>query len=264
MGYRRQSYYKQAKDQHRHIQTEEQIRLLVCRERKLLPKVGGRKLYWLLQDEFHQQGIVCGRDKLFLVLRRNDLLIKPRKRYIQTTMSKHWMHKYPNLLKQQEPSAPEQVWVSDITYVKTAEGYCYLSLITDAYSRKIVGYNISDSLEAVNARQALQMAVRSRRTQNPLIHHSDRGYQYCSSEYVNFATQHNIRMSMTENSDPYENALAERMNRTLKEEFGLGLELSSKHLATLAVEQAIELYNTYRPHLALQGLTPNDIHKNPQ
>jgi transposase InsO family protein len=243
---------------------EEQIRLLVCRERKLLPKVGGRKLYWLLRYEFDQQGIVCGRDKLFTVLRRNDLLIKPRKRYIQTTMSKHWMRKYPNLLKEQTPSAPEQVWVSDITYVKTTEGYCYLSLITDAYSRKIVGYNVSDSLEAENTRRALQMAVRGRRTQTPLIHHSDRGYQYCSSEYVNFATRHNICMSMTEHSDPYENALAERMNRTLKEEFGLGLELPSKQHATLAVEQAVELYNTYRPHLALHGMTPQEIHKNPQ
>jgi putative transposase len=226
--------------------------------------VGGRKLSRLLQDTFRQQGIACGRDKLFTVLRLNSLLIKPRKRYIQTTMSRHWMRKYPNLLKQQKPSAPEQAWVSDITYVKTAEGYCYLSLITDAYSCKIVGYNVSDSLEAIHARRALTMAVQSRSTHTPLIHHSDRGFQYCSSEYVSFATQHNIRMSMTEHSDPYENALAERMNRTLKEEFGLGVELPSKQFAALAVKQAVELYNTYRPRLVLNGLTPQLVHKNPQ
>lgn len=238
--------------------------MMVCAKRKLLPKVGGRKLHWLLADALRQEGIKCGRDRLFSVLREHDLLVKPRKHYIQTTMSRHWMRKYPNLVKEHRPRAPEQVWVSDLTYIKTAEGYCYLSLITDAYSRKIMGYNVSDSMEAEQSCRALQMALRNRTTENRLIHHSDRGYQYCSREYVELAQRHNVRMSMTEHSDPYENALAERMNRTLKEEFCLDAVLPSKHLAAAAVQQAVELYNTYRPHLALNGLTPQTVHQKPR
>ena len=172
--------------------------------------------------------------------------------------------KYPNLVKGHRPSGPEHIWVSDITYVKTGEGYCYLSLITDAYSRKIMGYNVSDSLDTEQSRKALQMALRNRTTDNPVIHHSDRGFQYCSKEYVELAEKHNIRMSMTEHSDPYENALAERMNRTLKEEFALGSELPSRRDAAIAVQQAVELYNIYRPHLALKGLTPQTVHEKPR
>jgi putative transposase len=238
--------------------------MMVCCKRKLLPKVGGRKLHWLLAQEMSQEGIKCGRDRLFSVMREHGLLVKPRKRYIQTTMSRHWMRKYPNLVQQSKPMGPEQVWVSDITYLKTAEGYCYLSLITDAYSRKIMGYNVSDSMESIESCRALQMALRNRTTDNHLIHHSDRGYQYCSKEYVDLAQRHNIRMSMTEHSDPYENALAERMNRTLKEEFCLDTILPSKQIAAVAVQQAVQLYNTYRPHLALKKLTPQMVHEKPR
>jgi len=265
LGYKRQSYYKQLHEHQTKAETDQEIRRLVCQERKRLPKVGGRKLHYLLRNALQSHGISCGRDRLFTVLRANDLLIKRKKHYIQTTDSKHWMKRYPNLLKDHPPGAPNEAWVSDITYVRTSEGVCYLSLITDAYSRKIVGYNVGDSLAASNARCALQMALRTRPSQDaPLIHHSDRGLQYCSSEYVDLAQRHNIRMSMTENSDPYENALAERMNRTLKEEFGLGLEITSKHLAGLAVEQAVELYNNYRPHLSLGYKTPQAVHTKPQ
>lgn len=261
LGYTRQQYYKQRQAQCTREQCEEQIRLLVCRERKLLPKVGTRKLQLLLQHAFDERGITCGRDKLFSVLRHHGLLNRPRKRYIQTTMSRHWMRKYPNLLRDYRPTAPEQVWVSDITYIKTDEGYSYLSLVTDAYSRKIMGYNLSRSLDAEQTRKALSMAL-SQRTypHSSVIHHSDRGYQYCSKEYVALATENNIRMSMTEHSDPYENALAERMNRTLKEEFLLDATLPTHHFAHMLVAQAVELYNTYRPHLALNGHTPSRIH----
>lgn len=261
LGYSRQQYYKQGKERCLRKQFEEQIRLFVCRERKLLPKVGTRKLQILLHSSFEERGIKCGRDQLFSILRQYGLLNRPRKRYIQTTMSRHWMRKYPNLVRTRAVTAPEQVWVSDITYIKTDEGYSYLSLVTDAYSRKIMGYNLSDSLDAEQSRTALRMALAQRRDPHrSIIHHSDRGYQYCSKEYVALATAHGIRMSMTEHSDPYENALAERMNRTLKEEFLLNVQLPSRHDAHVLITQAVELYNSYRPHLALNGHTPDQIH----
>ena len=265
LGYARQSYYKQQRDQRAQEEAWERIWRMVCRQRRLLPRVGTRKLYSLIREELRQEGLKCGRDKLFSVLRRYDLLQKPHRRYIQTTFSRHWMRKYPNLVRDYKPGAPEELWVSDITYLKTDDGYCYLSLVTDAYSRKIMGYNVSASLDAEQSRRALQMAL-ARRTYpgRPLIHHSDRGYQYCSQEYVVLAMQHNVRMSMTENSDPYENALAERMNRTIKEEFCLDTGVASHVLAAAAVTQAVELYNSYRPHLALKGLTPQQVHEKPR
>jgi len=190
------------------------------------------------------------------------MLILPRRRYIQTTMSKHWLRKYPNLVKDIVVERPDEVWVSDITYLKTDEGNCYLNMVTDAYSRKIVGYVIADNMEAAQMKQAFQMAVRGRiNKQHPLIHHSDRGLQYSSAEYVSIADKHQIKMSMTENGDPYENALAERMNRTLKEEFGLGTVLKSKLHAKLLTEEAIELYNNRRPHLSLNMKTPQSVYK---
>lgn len=262
LGYTRQQYYKQRQARCIQEQRQEQIRLLVCRERKLLPKVGTRKLHMLLQHAFDERGITCGRDQLFSILRYHGLLNRPRKRYIQTTMSRHWMRKYPNLVRNYTPTAPEQVWVSDITYIKTDEGYSYLSLVTDAYSRKIMGYNLSRSLDAEQTRKALSMALAQRTyPHRRVIHHSDRGHQYCSKDYVALATENDIHMSMTEHSDPYENALAERMNRTLKEEFLLDATLPSHHYALMLVTQAVELYNTYRPHLALNGKTPSHIHE---
>ena len=265
LGYSRQSYYKQQYDKSEKVKTLQQVRQMVCQRRKLLPKLGTRKLHLLLKDELHDKRIKLGRDKLFALLRQEDLLIQRRKRYIQTTNSRHWLRKYPNLIHDEKPNAPEQIWVSDITYMKTTEGYCYLSMVTDAFSRKIMGYDVSTSLDAEHARKALRMALANRSYPNrSIIHHSDRGLQYCSSEYVRLAHKHNIRMSMTENSDPYENALAERMNRTIKEEFCLGQELPSAEFAIRAIEQAVGLYNSYRPHLALKGLTPNVVHKNKQ
>lgn len=235
---------------------------MVCQRRKLLPKVGTRKLHLLLKNELYDQGIKLGRDKLFALLRQEDLLIQRRKRYIQTTNSRHWLRKYPNLVHDEKPSAPEQIWVSDITYIKTTEGYCYLSMVTDAFSRKIMGYDVSTSLDAAHARKALRMALAKRSYPNrSIIHHSDRGMQYCSREYVGLAIKHNMRMSMTESSDPYENALAERMNRTIKEEFCLDREVSSVDTASRCVNEAVMLYNTYRPHLALGGATPESVHK---
>lgn len=175
------------------------------------------------------------------------------------------MRKYPNKAKELELTAPEQLWVSDITYLKTGEGNCYLSLVTDAYSRKIMGYSIADNMEAVTVAKALQMAIKNRCYPNEgLVHHSDRGLQYCSREYVGIAKSKNIQMSMTEASDPYENALAERMNRTIKEEFCLDQGLKTKQQAYAAVKEAIGLYNNYRPHQALSLQTPNQRHQKAQ
>jgi len=237
---------------------------LVCEERKLLPRSGTRKLYFHISPKLEELGIKCGRDKLFDILRDAELLIKPRKRYIQTTMSKHWLRKHPNKVKGLNLTSPEQVWVSDITYLKTDEGNCYLTLITDAFSRRIMGYNVADNMTSEESLKALNMAIQSRLyPSNELIHHSDRGLQFCSGEYVSTANKNNITMSMTEKYDPYENALAERMNRTIKEEFYLDGKLKTKEQVYYNVKEAIELYNTYRPHLALNMRTPEYIHKIP-
>lgn len=191
------------------------------------------------------------------------MLILPKRRYVQATMSKHWLRKYPNLVKDIKAGRPDEVWVSDITYLKTDEGNCYLNMVTDAYSRKIMGYAVADNMEAVQMKKAFQMAVKNRKTGSitDLIHHSDRGLQYCSAEYISIAAANKIKMSMTENGDPYENALAERMNRTLKEEFGLGKVLKSKIHAKILVDEAVNLYNNYRPHLSLQMKTPECVYQ---
>ncbi len=235
---------------------------MVCNHRKLLPRVGTRKLYRLMKPQMDSDGLKCGRDKLFDVLREKGLLIKPRRQYIQTTNSKHWLRKYPNKIKGIAIRRPEEVCVSDITYIKTEEGNCYLTMITDAFSRKIMGYNVSDSMSASETIKALQMAISNRRYPDAkLIHHSDRGLQYCSTDYVKLAETNKIMMSMTEQSDPYENALAERMNRTIKEEFCLDKILKTKQQVYDTVKEAVYLYNSYRPHLALNLNTPDFIHK---
>jgi len=195
-------------------------------------------------------------------MRYYGLQIKPRRRYTQTTMSKHWLRKWPNIIKQKIINSPDQVWVSDITYLKTEQGTCYLNMITDAFSRKIVGYAVDDNMETETMIGALKMAISQRKnfTQHT-IHHSDRGLQYCSQEYELMTRNNNISLSMTENGDPYENALAERMNRTIKEEFGIDKTLKSKEQAKLLVQESIFLYNQKRPHLALQMRTPQQVYQ---
>jgi putative transposase len=226
-----------------------------------MPRIGTRKLHYLLTDELKQEGIKLGRDKMFEILSKSNMLIKNRRRYIQTTNSKHWLKKYPNLIKAIEIDRPEKLWVSDITYIRTDEGFCYLTMITDAYSRKIVGYNVSKSLGSEAAVQALQMAIRDRKSSQELIHHSDRGLQYCSKEYIELLKKHRIRISMTEQSDPYENAMAERMNRTIKEEFLLIEEFRDYQLLDKTVAESVKIYNTERPHLSCGMRYPVDVHE---
>jgi transposase InsO family protein len=229
-------------------------------QRKLLPCLGGRKLYHQLKPAFSRYGLKIGRDNLFRVLREHDLLIKPKRKYVITTNSKHWLRKYPNRSKQLAVTQAEQLWVSDITYIRTDEGNCYLNLITDAYSRKIMGYSIADNMTAESMKIAYERALQQRYYNHQLMHHSDRGLQYCSEEYVQLSVNASVQISMTENGDPYENALAERMNKTLKEEFGLGRQLSSRKQACQLVTQAVDLYNNYRPHLSLNMKTPQNVH----
>jgi putative transposase len=238
-----------------------EVKKLIEKERKLLPRLGTRKLHWLIKEALQTKGIKCGRDKLFDLLRFHHMLIKPSRRYIQTTMSKHWMRKWPNIIKGKVIDRPEEVWVSDITYIKTREGNCYLNMITDAFSRKIVGYAVERNMETESMINALRMANTQRKDHRPLIHHSDRGLQYCSKEYVTLASQSNIQLSMTENSDPYENALAERMNRTIKEEFGMNKIINSIEQVKQLVKESVKLYNEKRPHLALNMCTPQEVHQ---
>ena len=235
------------------------MRQLVCEQRKLLPRLGTRKLHVKLQPVFRSQGIKPGRDKLFACLKAIDLLLKPGRRYVQTTMSRH-LRKYPNLVKGLPLTHPEQVWASDITYVRTRQGTCYVNLVTDAFSRKIMGYTAAANMEAVSMGKALEMALQEKQTGAATIHHSDRGLQYWAAHYVTLATGKNMKMSMTQDSDPYENALAERMNRTRKEEFGLGKTLENLEQVKLLLALAVELYNEHRPHLALKMKTPPQVH----
>lgn len=237
--------------------------MLIDKQRKLLPRLGTRKLHHLISKELELLNIKFGRDKLFALLGEYDLLIKPKRRYTQTTMSKHYLRKWPNIVRNLEIKEPDQLWVSDITYIKTEEGNCYLNMVTDAYSRKIVGYAIDATMETASMINALKMAAKQKiNTKVSTIHHSDRGLQYCSKEYVNLTAKNNIRLSMTENSDPYENALAERMNRTIKEEFGINRKLKTKNQAIELVKESIYLYNTKRPHLSLKMRTPEQVYKN--
>jgi len=233
----------------------------VDRERKQLPRIGTRKVYYLIKEDLQENGLKFGRDKLFDLMRHYGLQIKPRRRYTQTTMSKHWLRKWPNRIKGKTTNHQDEVWVSDITYIKTEQGNCYLNMITDAYSRKIMGYAVEDNMETESMIQALKMAITQRN--NPsisTIHHSDRGLQYCSKEYALMTAKNNIQLSMTENGDPYENALAERMNRTIKEEFGMDRKMKSKEQVKRLVRESIFLYNHKRPHLALQMKTPDQVY----
>ena len=226
--------------------------------RKRQPRIGTRKLLVKLEEI----GIEIGRDALFDMLRQNGLLVRRRRNGVRTTNSSHWLRKYPNLIRHFEPLRPNQLWVSDITYLETTEGFLYLFLITDACSKKILGWEVADNLDADNAVKALQMALRSMKNDcSGLIHHSDRGVQYCSDKYVKLLNRHQIRISMTENGDPLENAIAERVNGILKDEWLYEMGRLDKAAMCKIVPQIIQLYNNERPHLSLNMLTPNVAHQ---
>lgn len=225
-----------------------------------MPRLGTRKLYHLLIQQFKEEGLGIGRDKLFSILRQEQLLIIKKKRYTKTTDSKHWMHKYPDLIKGIALVRPEQLWVADITYVAIESGYVYLHLVTDAYSKQIMGYCVSNSLAASGTINALKMAITARKYDQPLIHHSDRGLQYCSSGYVNLLVKNGVSISMTQDGNPYDNAVAERVNGILKDEFGLDTIFTDINEVEKQTRQAINEYNNQRPHLSCSMLTPQQMH----
>ena len=236
-----------------------QIKPLVLSVRMQMPRIGGRKLYYLLKADFDRLNIKIGRDAFFDYLRSEHLLIKPKKSYTKTTFSKHWLRKHPNLLQGWKPETVEQAFVSDITFIKSRPKTYYLSLVTDAYSRRIMGHHLSDDMAAENVVKALLMAVRNRKTTHSLIHHSDRGLQYCSRVYQDQLEKYQIKPSMTDGYDCYQNALAERINGILKQEFLLTKCNSAQELKVM-INQSIDIYNNHRPHTSLNFKTPNFIH----
>ncbi len=259
LGISRQAVYQGVKRNEKRAKMLSKIKPLVLSIRREMPRIGTRKLYYLLKKNFDKLNIKIGRDALFTYLKTEYLLIKPKKNYVKTTHSKHWLRKHPNLLKVVIPNTPDHVYVSDITYIKSREKTHYLSLVTDAYSRKIVGYKLSDDMSAENVVQAFTMAVKTRNNKDLLIHHSDRGLQYCSSVYQNALVKNNVIPSMTDGYDCYQNALAERINGILKQEFLIykcnnGIELKQ------LIKESINTYNNKRPHLSLNMKTPNFVH----
>jgi transposase InsO family protein len=229
---------------------------LVQEIRRMMPMIGCRKLHRMLKRDLEAMNIRLGRDAIFGILRRNGLLIKPKRRYVRTTNSFHHFKKYSNLIKDKVMRVPNEVFVSDITYIRLRGGFCYLFLITDLYSRKIVGYNLNVSLGVEGALSALKMALRWVENTEGLIHHSDRGIQYCCWDYTDLLRQKGIDISMGEVGNPYDNAVAERVNGILKVEFMLDSTFESVGRAQQAVREAIKTYNTLRPHLSLGYLTP--------
>lgn len=223
-----------------------------------MPRLGVRKLYYLLSLPGK---INVGRDKLFSILREEGLLVSRRRKYTVTTNSKHWLRKYPNLVQNISLERPEQLWVADITYIDTLEGNAYLHLVTDAYSKQIMGHELCDNMEATSTLKALTMALGKRKYKSELIHHSDRGLQYCSKRYTDCLKENGINISMTENGDPYENAIAERVNGILKDEFGLYEKFENILQAKELARQSIEIYNQLRPHLSCSMFTPKQMHQ---
>ena len=260
LGYSKQAYYKSIRNKQVKTCYHNIARQKVLAIRQRMPRLGVRKLYYLLKEEFDREHIAIGRDKLFAILRQADLLIVRKKRYEKTTNSRHWMRKHPNLVKGRQVVRPEQVWVADITYIATRQRYCYLHLLTDAYSKKIMGYEVSNDLSASSTLKALTMGLSQRQYTGKLIHHSDRGLQYCSAAYVQLLQTAGVQISMTQDGSPYDNAIAERVNGILKDEFGLDDVFENLHQIQLQVKQAVRLYNQSRPHMSCSMLTPEKMH----
>ena len=225
-----------------------------------MPREGVRKLKISLKNDFDKANLKVGRDTLFNILRKQNMLITRKKPSHRTTNSFHRFYKHKNIIKDVLVNRPNQVWVSDITYIRTVKGFCYLALITDMYSRKIIGYDLSDSLELSGCTRALKKALYQANSTDNLIHHSDRGIQYCSNVYTQILKRNNIKISMTEDNHCYENAIAERVNGILKDEFYLDQTFDGVQHAKRATKSAINLYNQIRLHVSLDYKTPNMVY----
>ena len=260
MGYSPQAYHKKQKRNVIQLSNEHLVLQQIDTIRKLQPRCGGRKLFIMLQPFFQQHNIRVGRDNFFDLLKRNKLLVRKTKRCTFTTNSKHHFHRYPNLAKDFVPLKAHELWVADITYIPLRQRFAYLFLITDAYSRKIVGFHVSDDMKVSSATLALKKALAQKPPETIVMHHSDRGIQYCSTEYVTLLQQHHVMISMTQNGDPYENAIAERVNGILKTElisnFYDNIDNASNHIA-----RCITIYNYRRRHSSLNWQIPDDVHK---
>jgi len=234
---------------------------LVLQVRKYMHRIGSAKLYHILKFDMLCNGIDIGRDKFHKMLKHLCLLVPRKKMFFRTTDSNHLFNKHSNLVKGMTLNKPEQLWVSDITYIKTAAGTMYLSIVTDAYSKKIMGFELSGNLKAESSKRALLMAIKNRKYPNrKLIHHSDRGIQYCCPEYTDVLDKHKIKISMTQKYDPYENSIAERINGILKQEFDISNNKIPKHEAQRIVKNSIKIYNNMRPHFSCNLMTPQIAH----
>lgn len=259
-GISRQVYYRAVKSEQNKREVATTVVFLVRQIRARLPELGTRKLYSLLQSELKELGV--GRDRLFSIMKANHMQVKPKRQYHITTNSFHRFRKHKNLTENLELVRPEQLWVADITYIGTRQNPMYLSLVTDAYSKVIVGFNVSRSLNATGATSALINALKNRKYPNEqLIHHSDRGLQYCCDAYQEELNKNKVECSMTEKYDPYQNAVAERINGILKQEFIRGIMTSDLELMEKLIHQSIDLYNNERPHWSCFMRTPANMHK---
>ena len=260
MGYSVQAYHKKQKRNLVKLSHEELILHEVDAIRKHQPRCGGRKLFIMLKSFFKQYNIVIGRDTFFGILAKNKLLVRRTKRSVHTTNSKHQFRRYPNLVKHFKPLKAHELWVADITYIPLKNRFAYLFLITGAYSRKIVGHYVSDDMKVSSASIALKQALHQKPPETIVIHHSDRGIQYCSTAYVDQLQKSNALISMTENGDPYENAIAERVNGILKTElisrYYENVDEASRHIARCVI-----IYNHRRRHSSLNWQIPNDLHQ---
>jgi putative transposase len=262
LGFTRQAFYQHGWHQEElsveHLLVLDQVKKI----RSKHPVIGTRKLFVMLQPFLQEHQIKLGRDTLFNLMADNHLLVRRRRKPTRTTFSNHWMKKYPNLIAELDIASANQVWVSDITYLLTEQGFVYISLITDAYSRRIMGYHVAENLEAVHSVKALQMALKSVPCKSlaGLIHHSDRGVQYCSQTYVNLLQDYGVSISMTNNGDPLENAIAERINGIIKSEYLEQNRIQDKAHAEVLLQRAVDLYNTERPHMSTSMLAPQLVY----
>lgn len=260
VGMSRQNYYAARRLRQRRQVDEDLILELVRRERRMQPRLGGRKLLHLVREDLDEAGVDVGRDRFFEVLAAHDLLVARKPGMPRTTNSRHSLPVFRNLLTGVTLRFPNEAWVSDLTYIRTDEGFLYAAVVTDAYSRKIVGAHIGDSLEAEGCLQALDQAIRDLPAGAHPIHHSDRGCQYCCHAYVERLQARQMPISMTEIQHCYENALAERVNGILKQEYDMDRTFRTKAQAMAAFRQAIDLYNHRRPHMSLNYRFPAAVH----
>jgi putative transposase len=265
LGYTPQAYHKKQKRNVVQMSNEHLILQQIDAVRKFQPRCGGRKLFFELHPFFKQHKITIGRDNFFDLLRRNKLLVRRTKRSVHTTNSNHHFRRWPNLVKGFTPLKAHELWVADITYIPLKERFAYLFLITDAYSRKIVGFHVSDDMKVSSATLALKKALAQKPAETIVIHHSDRGIQYCSTAYVQLLQQNNAMISMTQNGDPYENAMAERVNGILKSEL-ISSYYDTIDNASIHIARCITVYNYKRRHSSLNFQIPHEVHlqKGPQ